>query len=464
MAGIAQNSTFSPYSRYALGERAPTGDAPVQAMGGTFIAWRPDSTMPVFINQGNPASYALLRFTSLEVGGRYNYSRFLSAGDKFPKWGTNFSYAAIGVPLGSRAGLCFGISPYSHVGYNSQSPGANDINNQYAGNGDVTRVHIGAGIMPFRNAWVRFRRFAARRPDSLPPLSRGSYRLRSVCSRFLSDLSVGANLQYFFGDITTTTRIVYPNTVLYRNSYFERTLNIADFSGNFGLQGGFTVDSARAKNGHGRRALKQQSKFVFGLTGSLQNPLHVVYNEVAYNYIVNSSGGEVLRDTLIFNVEQHRRMTLPLEAGAGLGFKKGEKLQVMVDAALTGWSKFVFPGQTLKFTDSYRFSAGLNYVPEKYAAGRSAFLRRVNYRFGVSHETGYMVVNGLRITNSFVSAGIGMPVGVGRISSMVHASLQLGMLGPGFGVKSNDVITEQYFRVHFGFTFCDRWFQKFRYD
>jgi hypothetical protein len=50
------------------------------------------------------------------------------------------------------------------------------------------------------------------------------------------------------------------------------------------------------------------------------------------------------------------------------------------------------------------------------------------------------------------------------MSSMVHGSLQVGMLGPGLGAKDNAIVTEQYFRVHFGFTFCDRWFQKFRYD
>jgi hypothetical protein len=105
-------------------------------------------------------------------------------------------------------------------------------------------------------------------------------------------------------------------------------------------------------------------------------------------------------------------------------------------------------------------AAGFNYVPEKYAAGRRAFFRRVNYRLGLSHETGFATINGNTISNSFLTAGLGIPVGVGRTSSMVHASLQVGRMG----LTGNGLIQEDYVRVHFGFTFCDRWFQKFRYD
>jgi hypothetical protein len=192
----------------------------------------------------------------------------------------------------------------------------------------------------------------------------------------------------------------------------------------------------------------------------MASPLKSLYNDIAYNYIVNATGAELVRDTLVFAVEQKRRITLPLEQGIGIGLKKGERLNLVADVMRTGWSKFKYPGNPATLADSYRFSAGMNFVPEKYAAGRGAFVRRINYRLGVSHETGYIRLKGQVISNSSVTAGIGLPVGIGRLSSMVHVSLQVGQMG----TFSNGLLRENYYRVNFGFTFCDRWFQKFRYD
>src|ERR1043166_4198442 len=116
----SQNSTFSPYSRYGLGELAPVSLAHNQGMGGAYVALKPDSTMPVFINTGNPASYPLIRLTSLEVGGRYSYQMDKASNGNISKWGTNFSYAALGFPVGRRGGAVLGVAPYSYSGYESQ--------------------------------------------------------------------------------------------------------------------------------------------------------------------------------------------------------------------------------------------------------------------------------------------------------------------------------------------------------
>jgi hypothetical protein len=100
-------------------------------------------------------------------------------------------------------------------------------------------------------------------------------------------------------------------------------------------------------------------------------------------------------------------------------------------------------------------------VPEKSAAGSGAFFRKINYRLGASYQSGFIQLNNKELVSNYVvTAGLGIPVGIGRMNSMVNLSGQYGMLAPagGSGLKEN------YWRVCFGFSFSDRWFQKFRYD
>jgi hypothetical protein len=53
---------------------------------------------------------------------------------------------------------------------------------------------------------------------------------------------------------------------------------------------------------------------------------------------------------------------------------------------------------------------------------------------------------------------LGLPVGIGRLSSMVNISVQVGQSG----TTANNLVKENYLRFNFGFTFSDRWFQKYR--
>ena len=87
-------------------------------------------------------------------------------------------------------------------------------------------------------------------------------------------------------------------------------------------------------------------------------------------------------------------------------------------------------------------------------------MRRLNYRLGASYQTSYLYLKNTQLSDYFVSAGLGIPVGIGRLSSMVNVSAQYGVMGS----ANADLIKQNYWRINFGFTFCDRWFQKFRYD
>jgi len=146
--------------------------------------------------------------------------------------------------------------------------------------------------------------------------------------------------------------------------------------------------------------------------------------------------------------------------GFGVSVKKGEKLTVLMDAATTNWSNFkYFNVPSNDFKNTYRISAGLNYVPNKLAYGSANYIKRVQYRLGVSYSDGYLDLKNTSIKNYFVSAGLGLPVGIGRFDdiAVVNISAQYGKMG----TISNNLLQEEYVRLVLGFTFNKRWFIKY---
>jgi hypothetical protein len=193
----------------------------------------------------------------------------------------------------------------------------------------------------------------------------------------------------------------------------------------------------------------------------LNNTVKVTYDAAAYNYILTSLGQEQLQDTVFYNPEQKGKMTFPLERGVGIGFKKGERINVVADFAVTGWKDFKLLDNINTYKDNYRAAIGASYVPEKYAAGNGALFRKIQYRIGANYNTGYIqLTNGATVSSYAITAGFGIPVGINRLSSMVNISFMYGKMGP----TDNSSIRENFWRINFGFTYNDRWFQKFRYD
>lgn len=500
LSAKAQNNTFSPYSRYGVGEMVQPTFAHNTGMGGAYIALRPDSLMPVFMNVGNPASYPLIRLTTLEVGGSFIYSKFKGNNNSsLTKWGANFAYGALGFPVRGNGGACFGIMPYTNVGYQTKNTvteeNIGNVDYKFYGDGGLNKAFIGYGIAPFNKRLTHYRSKQRYLPDSLKTLTHKQFLRRDKLNKIINDFSIGFNVNYIFGNITNSTRIVYPNSVTHNNTYRERILTVGDFTGNFGAQTASTIDSVTDRKGRKKRiedevkafkalgtfsetdlklkqdslwavtplhnrALKERVKFTFGYFMNLNNSLQSSYTTGAYNYIINGSGQEIIRDTVFYQANKAGTIRLPMEQGFGVGFKKGERLNLVADFAITDWQNFKYLNEVTDLKRNYRVAAGMNFVPEKYAAGRGAFPRRINYRLGFSYQTGYIYIKNSYISDYSVSAGIGLPVGIGRLSSMVNVSAQYGIMGS----ADNTIIKQNYWRINFGFTFCDRWFQKYRED
>lgn len=418
--------------------------------------------MPNFINVGNPASYSLLRLATLELGINLTFSEFKGqTASSFEKT-ANFAYGTLGFPVGKKGGACFGIMPYTYVGSNTSNainePGIGKVNYQYQGSGGLNKIFLGYGLMPFHQRLIKFRRKQLQIADTLKPVSVSGYQFRKGLSKLLSDLSLGANGNFIKGNITNTARVVYPDNTLYYNTYRDRIFSVSDVTANFGIQTAYTIDSVRTHSGK-RRALNEKVKFTFGYTFNLSNALNTVYNAMAYNYRL-SSGSEFIVDTVFYKQDEPASVTLPFEQGFGIGFKKGEKLNIVADYAITKWQNFQYLDNVSDLKQNHRFAIGAYFVPEKYAVGTGSFFRRVNYRMGANYQTGYVQIHNTLINSYSFSAGVGLPVGVGRLSSMVHLGATYGRMG----TTANGLIQENFWRLNIGFTFSDKWFQKYRYD
>lgn len=455
-------NTYSPYSRYAIGELAQPTFAHNAGMGGAFVALKSDSTLPNFINVGNPASYALIRLTTLELGVNMVYSNFQNTTNSVNKRTANFTYGALGFPVRGNGGISFGIMPFTYVGSTTSGtvdePGVGDVTYRYDGSGGLNKIFLGYGILPFNKRLIKFRKKHLFVDDSLKTMSGKHYRIAESVNKLLSDFSIGANGNYIKGNIVNAASVVYPENGQYFNTYRERVFSLSDFTANFGMQTAFTFDSVRV-GANKRRAMRQKVKLTFGYTFNLNNKMQSTYNALGYNYRV-SNGQNVIVDTVFNTVEQASSITLPFEQGFGIGFKKGEKLNMVFDYAITKWQNFKYIENVSELKQNHRFAFGVNFVPDKYALGRGTYFQRINYRLGANYQSGYISINNELISSYSISAGLGIPVGISRNSSMVHISAQYGIMG----TTKNNLIQENFWKINLGFTFSDKWFQKYKYD
>jgi hypothetical protein len=461
---FSQILTSSPYSRYGLGELNLQTFATPAAMGGSFIAYHQDTIAPFFINVANPAGLAGIRLTSLELGGQAQFTKISSDASSIKKKNINFSYGSVGFPLKRFGGAAFGIMPYSTVGYkitsSQEDPNVGTMTYVFQGDGGINKVFLGAGVKPFRHQIYKF--YNSDLADTLIKYHEtAKYKRKKFGKQLLSELSIGATGNYLFGTINQVTDVIYPGSITYFNAKRQRSVQVSDFTFNGGLQTNFTIDSIKS-HGH-RRLLKQKIKVGFGLFVNTPTSINAKQSNIIYNYAVDGFGIERPKDTLLNSQNNAGTIKLPLEMGIGLSIKKGEKLTVLMDAATTNWSGFkYFNSPTNDFSNSYRVSAGLNWVPNKLAYGSSNYIKRVQYRLGISYSDGYLDLKNTKISNAFISAGLGLPVGIGRFDdiAVVNISAQYGKMG----TVTNNLLQEEYVRLVLGFTFNKRWFIKYKYD
>jgi hypothetical protein len=397
---VAQQSTSSPYSFYGIGEIRFKGTVENRLMGG--LSFLPDS---IHVNIQNPASYSYLKLTSFTLGGSFNSGTLRTFTEKEKTQRSTLDYLAVAIPL-KNSGLSFGLIPYSAVGYRIRNADVNSgITQKFEGTGGMNKVFFGYGIQ-------------------LKP-----------------NLSIGAELNYNFGKIETTS-LKYMTGIQYGTQENNSTV-LSGFDYKVGMM-------------YQRKIAKYNfySGLHYNYNGNLNANNDQVINSVAYSEFYTPSVVDVLSET---KTTSKIHMPNQVSFGAGIGTFRNW----MIGTELT-WSQSNSMGNrydnitVASFENAMKYSLGGFWVPNYDAF--SNYLKKITYRAGFRYEKTGLVIQNQSIKDYAFSAGFGLPLG-GTFSN-----LNLGVEYGRKGTTKANLVQENYTNVVMSLSLNDKWFVKRKYD
>lgn len=407
-AVLAQSySTYSPYSRYGIGEIRSQGYANSRAMGGLSQGIRSGTA----INYLNPASYTsqdtmsfIFDFGLEGVGLNSqsgNQSNFNTTG--------NIHHLAIQFPLAKWMGASAGIQPYSNVGYRIKrnetdlhilsSIGAVKYYNY--GSGGVSQAFFGFAVEP------------------------------------LKDLSLGMNMSYMFGSIEYNSEIIFPQYSVYNSIQELNSIVIRDLVYSFGMQ--YALNFGTDDN----------FRLVLGATYDMKGSL----NAYKVRHIQNMNRAY---DTIFFQEKPNSTIDLPSKIAAGFSLSYKNVLMGGFEYSTQDWSNVKILKVPDSLTRSQSFRVGLQFTPN--VSDLRSYYKRVSYRCGFRYTQSYINLYDNQINDYGMSFGVGLPYR--RTNTSFNISVELGKKG----TLDDGLVRETYGIFNIGFTFYDFWFIKRKYN
>jgi hypothetical protein len=199
----SQFNTYSPYTRFALGDLAKPGFAQNQAMGGTGLALHPDNR----INPLNPASYSGLDSTSVyfDFGANTFHNSYETENYSNTWWNMNLHHVAFATSMGKYFAFSTGLVPYSSIGYNIKQE-YNDythglaMDTYYKGEGGIMNFYAGTSV------------------------------------ELLNRISLGVNVNFLLGKLTREREVDFPMNSTYSDITSSEFLNLRTPVFTLGLQ------------------------------------------------------------------------------------------------------------------------------------------------------------------------------------------------------------------------------------
>ncbi len=413
------NGSNSSYSRFGLGTINDQSTSFNKAMGGVGKAIRISNR----VNTSNPASYSAIDSLTMiiDAGMTMSTGRLKSGEARIRANNCSFDYVNAGFRLRKGLGFSIGMLPYTTIGYSfaTSQKVTNDFSStqaitshsSYYGEGGLHQIYMGVGWNPF------------------------------------ADLSIGANINYVWGNYTHNLSQTFDEngTVSSNYSGLNSTHNadIRTYKIDLGVQYPIIID--------------EQNRLTVGATTSLGHNIKGDASLVRYNTVGDS-----------INIVAKNAFDLPYTMGGGLAWEHSGRLLVAADYTYEKWGDCKTPQMSTEGGLSYtakkggymnrsKISAGAQYTPDPLS---NNFFNRVHYRFGAHYSTPYLKVNGHDGPSEYgITAGVGLPISnsINR-GPMANISLQWLRRDP----KASGMITEDYFLVSLGVTFAESWFMKFK--
>lgn len=401
LVSFAQEGTSSPYSFYGIGDVRFRGTAENRAMAGLSVL-----TDSIHINLQNPAMLSSLKLTNFAIGGTYGNTKIESTNDQANTRRTTLDYLAVGIPVG-KMGFSLGLIPYSSVGYKIKTE-STDVDNpsttKYNGVGGINKVFTGMGYQITRN------------------------------------FSIGADVQYHFGKIETTSTKTLEVELATRE---KNKSTVSGISFNTGL-------SYQAKINK-KLTLSSAVSYAPQSTLTLANTRNIATIQTL------TAGEFVIEETDVTVADT--KLTLPSKISIGSAIGQNRKWNVGAEVVFQNSSQL---GNRFNDIENVTYENATQYLIGGYFIPKfnsfSSYWNKVNYRAGIRYEKTGLVIRDKSITDQAMTLGLGLPVG-GTFSN-INVGLELGKRGTTY----SGLVRENYFNVTVGLSFNDKWFRKAKID
>ncbi|MBN2745852.1 MAG: hypothetical protein JXR34_03925 [Bacteroidales bacterium] len=402
---VGQSRINSPYSRFGLGDIYKNEPTLSRSMGGIGYGIQSSD----YVNAKNPASYVGLDSSSflIDVG----YSGFFMSNQTTNQIHSfnyfNIDYMRVAFPITDWWKVSFGLSPYSMVGYETETASILDsvgtIYNNYSGDGGVNSLTIGNGFKIF------------------------------------DGLSFGFNTSYLFGKLNYTQITSIPDNTNFYQFRLTNTLDIRNLYFDFGLQ----YKSHPFKN--------KDYTLVLGAVFSNQQKLRSNISTFGETYLLTSSGYEYIKDTIVNTLDERGKTVIPMFYGGGFNLQMTDKWSVGFDFSQQFWSNY----QSLYQTDTLKNSLSMN-------LGGSYKIGRMTLRAGARYYDSYLSLNDNAIKELGMTFGLSVPLFIDQ-QSKSYPMLDLGAEIGKRGTTDNNLIQQNYVRVFIGLSIKSIWFNRPKY-
>lgn len=423
ISALSQFNTYSPYTRFGLGNLSKEGFAQNQAMGGTGVALKSGR----ILNYLNPAAYSARDSMSVLLDFGMNVTTYQYLTNELSKswWNGNFHHIALSLPIGKHVGVSTGIVPYSSVGYNIKQ----EYNN--LGTGDAIDYYFkgSGGIMKY---------FAGASAE--------------VFNRF----SFGVNMNYLLGNISRERSMVFPRNPGYAWTEALEEIQISHVY--FGL--GFQY----------KEVFGDKFFFTLGAIYDLQTELSSEFS----SYVTNNFPGNarVLNDSVkisntidIISQDASQIITIPGKKGLGIALGIPDKLTLTGDYYIQDWAavennSLSVAGSELATATSLR--GGIEYTPD-FESFRG-YHKLMSYRMGAYMNNSYIKIGDYQLKDYGITFGVGLPLKENSTFSNSKSSINVSASFGTRGTLENNLIKENYGILTFSVTLHDLWFYKRKFE
>jgi hypothetical protein len=346
-----------------------------------------------FLNNTNPAAIALDSLLLIfDVSLAGNVSQYSTAQTNEYAHNANVKKVAFGVRTFPKLAISAGIIPYSNVQYRIQS----DAYIEGKLNEKYTSYYEGTG---------------------------GLSKLYLTASyKLLPYLYAGVNTSYLFGRINKTETLL--------NQAVQTVSEVDKILFDFGLMYNEKINPNTYVS----------AGLVFGYQSRIK----------LKNYKTVSSIGTTETKTSTYT-------SLPANVGTGFSIQNssGHSYKMLtVDYKFHNWANIKSPDFSMQYDNAHRVNAGIEYVPN-YRTPR-IYLQRIQYQVGAYFERSNLVINGKKMMEMGVTAGMVFPLQ--NNYTQIFLSADLGHKG-GAGL-----INENYIRINLGVSVNQMWFIKWVYQ